>query len=175
MKKIILGVATLSLISATHFSCKKDKFSPITQSEPGNQVVTQINLEQQTVLGKKLKNPFAIENMRAAYTELTGYRSSNLEPNKLYVRFLPKNVDERMSLEGRDLIFETVPIDREIDSYGDFYQDPETEHLGTTWIYTTVDLDFSFNNVEYQILDSLFLTDKAEDNRTDIGVDLVLL
>ena len=56
----------------------------------------------------------------------------------------------------------------------DYYQDPETENLGTTWVYTTVPIDYKFNNVRYEIIEALFLTDEVED-KNNLGVDLTLL
>jgi hypothetical protein len=174
MKKLIYGTLFLALVGIGVSSCKKEK---LLDSLSNKQSSSQTKVDNPTVLGKKLKNPFAIENMRNAYQSLTKKKSGGeLQPNRLYVRFLPLTVEEMVSIDKDSLIFENIPIDVEVNNYGEYYLDPETAHLGTTWQYTTVPMDYRFNNVRYEILDSLFLTDEVEDNyRSSIGVDLLLL
>ncbi|MBQ9471362.1 MAG: hypothetical protein IJU72_10500, partial [Bacteroidales bacterium] len=42
------------------------------------------------VLGPQLANPYALGNMRQAYTNITGAKAE-LQPTHLYVRFLPRD------------------------------------------------------------------------------------
>lgn len=175
IKKLALGAMLLALGSIGFYSCKKEKFNMNKPAVSQTESAAQINLESPTILGKELKNPFAIDNMREAYKAITKNKSGeDLQPNRLYVRFLPMNAREMESIYDSTLNYEMIPLTYEVVSYGDYYQDPETEQLGTTWVYTTVPIDYKFNNVRYEIIDRLFLTDEEED-KSSIGIDLDLL
>lgn len=173
--KLVLGVILVVFGSVGLYSCKKEKFNINKPAVSQNETVAQVNLESPTILGQELKNPFAIDNMREAYKAITKNKlGDELQPNRLYVRFLPMNAIEMASIYDSTLNFELIPLMREVVSYGDYYQDPETEHLGTTWVYTTVPIGYKFNNVRYEIIEDLFLIDEVKD-KSNLSIDLALL
>jgi hypothetical protein len=166
MKKLIYGTLFLALVGIGLVGCKKDTFQP-TQSTSSAKVED----EEQTKIGKKLTNPFTIENMRNAYASLSKQKSSStLESNKLYVRFLPMNSDELDVLYSDSLILSDIPLDVEVNQYGTFYNDPATLSNGTTWLYTTVDLGYDFGNIQYEIIDSLYLPNEGGDGQKSMNL-----
>jgi hypothetical protein len=134
MRKNALKFLVLTLIGIMIYSCQNEN-DLITQVEE------QINLNEQDglkkmILGKKLENPYSVENMKKALNNLKQSKSyakrkgttDNLEitTTHLYIRFKPVN-EEELNLIERDttLILFDHPMDYEISEEGDFYQDPE--------------------------------------------------
>lgn len=76
-----------------------------------------------TVLGEKVRVPYEISNMREAMRVLASTRSDypdeELQPNALYVRFLPESLEEYLYLSGElKLNLYDHPLDREIKVHG---------------------------------------------------------
>lgn len=153
MKKIIYKGFFIALMGAAFVGCKKVDIMPSSSSS-----TVKIDNEKQTLIGKKRNNPFTIKNMREAYSSLSKEKSSNqLEANKLYVRFLPMDVAQLSVLDADSLILSDIPLDVEVTQYGAIYYDASTLANGTTWLYTTVDINYEFGTTQYEIIDSLYL------------------
>ena len=109
------------------------------------------------VLGKKLENPYSVENMRKALKNLQKSSSTankglsndfEITTTHLYIRFKPKD-EEELNLLQKDttLILFDHPLDYEISEEGDFYQDPEIPDELPTYQYTSVEVDKKLPNV----------------------------
>lgn len=117
------------------------------------------------VLGEKLINPFAIDNMQRAYQNLQENDSvsllflGKLQPTHWYVRFLPKNFEEYDRLvSDTTLTLSDYPLDYEIAEAGDFYHDPSLAEDVPTYQYGKVPVNYtSSHEVAYEILDELYL------------------
>ncbi len=173
MKRKIYSTLFIAIVGTGLISCKKEELQISTSIS-----TTKVVDEQETKVGKKLNNPFAIDNMRNAYASISNQKSLlKLESNKLYVKFLPMNSDELNKLNSDSLILSDIPLDVEVNQYGTFYNDPATLSNGTTWLYTTVDLGYDFGNIKYEIIDSLYLpneegfTQKSKNLFTTISKD----
>lgn len=139
------------------------------------------------VLGEKLINPFAIDNMQRAYRNLQEKNDSvsllflnKLQPTHWYVRFLPENFEQYDQLvSDTTLILSDFPLDYEIAEAGDFYHDPSLADDVPTYQYSKVPVNYtSPHGVAYEILDELYLPkfDKhalRSMARTDGGENLV--
>ncbi|MBQ8703985.1 MAG: hypothetical protein IJ524_06385 [Bacteroidales bacterium] len=129
------------------------------------------------VIGKKLSNPYSISNMQAAYDSLVFMMSGEhgateqLEPNCLYVRFLPRDSAEIAILQDMDVELFDYPLDYEIEFEGDTYHDPDVPEDQVTWQYTTVSPDFVFPSIEYQILEQCYIPGLSEGQSSDLKVD----
>ena len=174
MRKNALKFLVLTLIGIMIYSCQNENDFTTQLEEP-------INLNEQdglkkTVLGKKLKNPYSVENMQKALNNIQQSKSlakskgtsANLEitTTHLYIRFKPVN-EEELNLIERDttLILFDHPMDYEISEEGDFYQDPEIPEELPTYQYTSVEVDKELPNVPYEILANLYIPyDENEDN-----------
>ncbi|HFA49682.1 MAG TPA: hypothetical protein ENJ95_11785 [Bacteroidetes bacterium] len=113
------------------------------------------------VLGAKEANPYTVANMTQAWNKLYDPDYQELPTTHLYVRFLPKDMAELKILydleDSYDIDYDDYPLDYEIIEDGDHYHDPSIPQDQPTWLYTVVEPDFVFPNVQYEILDKLVL------------------
>jgi hypothetical protein len=118
------------------------------------------------VLGEKLINPFAIDNMQRAYQNLQENNDSvslsffkKLQPTHWYVRFLPATFEQYDQLvSDTALNLSDYPLDYEIAQEGDFYHDPSLPANVPTYQYGKVPVNYtSSHKIAYEILDELYL------------------
>jgi len=127
-------------------------------------------------LGKKLKNPYTVENMRKAYQNLkqknkNGFAKSGestIQTTNYYVRFLPKDDFEKEILQDKDeLILFDMPLDYELEEgVGGTFHDPTLPIDQITWQYTVVPVDYQFRDIKYEKLADLFLQDDEDEKST---------
>ena len=120
MRKQCYRLLILTLMGILMYSCQVNDEILTLNEENTNQ--TQI--EGMIKLGKKLENPYSVENMQRALNNLkkvninakTTTSRLNIETTHLYVRFLPKN-EEELSILKRDstLVLYDYPLDYEIE------------------------------------------------------------
>lgn len=119
-------------------------------------------------LGRKLENPYNLDNMREAYVNkrasVINFPRIDIETNHTYIRFLPKNEQELEKLyayESEDFILFDHPLDYEIVKGGNFYHDPTIPKDKPTWLYTVVKSDYQkpvdIANIQFEKLEELFL------------------
>ncbi|MBQ7254051.1 MAG: hypothetical protein IJS30_05195 [Bacteroidales bacterium] len=168
MKSTISTVFVTITMLFILLSCNKESASPISstiQIENAEQVYGDV-----IVLGKKLNNPYSIANMQAAYDSLIRtktidtYKDERLEPNWLYVRFLPKDSTDVATLQNMDLELFDYPLDFEIEVEGNYYHDPSIPDDQITWQYTCVRPDFEFPDMNYEVLEQCYIPE--EDGET---------
>lgn len=168
MKNLRLNIAVFLVLLIAISGCQKDDIltEPITETEESQ------FQEGMIQLGKKLENPYTVENMRKAYQNLSGnskLKSANINESEidvthLYVRFLPKTDEEyAILLNDTTLQLFDYPLDYEIEEGGTYYHDPELPDSGYTWKYCAVEKDYDFPNLEYEIIEELFLPESMED------------
>ena len=111
-----------------------------------------------TKLGRKLENPYSVKSMTTAFNNLTN-ENCQLPITHLYVRFLPKNVEQYMQLlDDTTLQLSDTPFDYEIISLGNHYQDPNIAPEKVTWQYAAVPISKILpTNIETELLDDLYL------------------
>ena len=159
---VILGIT---------WSCQKDE--AIKPQEEQLNYLTASDMEGMTRLGKKLENPYAIENMRKALENLKASSPDGringedveITTTHLYIRFKPKTEDE-LSILQKDstLILYSYPLDYEIDQPGDFYHDPEVPVDQPTYQNCAVEADKKLpDGVKYELLAELFIPDEDSD------------
>ncbi len=156
--KFLLAILALSF---GLFSCEKDKLeqgesNTITEEQPHN-VSDGI-----VVLGEKINDPYAICNMKAAYSNLKSAGEDTpveeIQPNKKYLRFLPKDEAEWDLLKSdTSLVLYDFPLDYEIAVYGTYYHDPELPDSSVTWQYCVVPIDKEVPNIQHELLYEVFI------------------
>ncbi|HEY0743916.1 MAG TPA: hypothetical protein VGD40_20765 [Chryseosolibacter sp.] len=119
------------------------------------------------VLGKKLNNPFALDNMQRAYRKLLEendsvsflFSSRVLKPTHWYVRFLPESYEQYdLLVTDTTLTVSDVPLDYEIAEEGDYYHDPAVPKGRPTFQYARVPVHYqSQHNLPFEILEELYL------------------
>lgn len=126
-----------------------------------------------TVLGKKLENPYSVSNMRKALLNLasqtrSGIDEEDIQTTHYYVKFHPKS-QEDMDLLQQDstIILYDIPLDYEIEEYGNYYHDPSIPDSLPTYQYASIEAskwpETSKIGVEYEILEDLFIPDEDKD------------
>ena len=116
------------------------------------------------VLGEKLNNPYTLDNMRLAIEELNKKHltksaiRTDIKPTHYYIKFKPKNEDDINRLESDTTIFfYSYPLDYEIIECGSNYHDPELPADVPTYQYCAVAVDQKLPDVEYEILEELYI------------------
>jgi len=168
MKFFKLNTGVLLALLLAISSCQEDDI--LTESIP---IPKKSQFEEGMIkLGKKLENPYTVENMRKAYQNLSGnpqlesenISESEIEVTHLYVRFLPQS-EEDYALLSNDTTLQLFdyPLDYEIEEGGTYYHDPELPDSGYTWKYCAVEKDHDFPDLEYEIIEELFLPESMQD------------
>lgn len=152
-KTLLAGV-----ILSISWGCQQDEqvVPEMDTPEPANQIV----------LGKQLQNPYTLDNMSQALTNLMelapeGSRMASeidIRVTHKYLRILPRDHQEELRLET-DTSFSLTdfPLHFEISETGDYYHDPAIPDSLPTWKYTTVPVDFSFaDSLEIEILEEMY-------------------
>ena len=126
------------------------------------------------VLGKRLEDPYSLENMTKALAEVypTKAGQTELTATHLYVRFLPVSEVQLRKLARLGVEVLDHPVDYEIVREGDWYHDPSLDEGRITWQYAVVDKDFPFpRDIPHEVLEECFIPDAgAVATRAD-GVD----
>ena len=117
------------------------------------------------VLGKKLENPYSVDNMQTAYNNLTkagNVPNINIKATHIYLKFSPKDSVEFETLkELKTVEFYSYPLDYEILSEG-IYSDSAVENDGIPTLWAAVRIDQKIPaNVNYEVLDYLFIPGKS--------------
>lgn len=126
ISQICFLVLTASILASN--ACQKDHItSPQNRSfenSEGSWTPSDRDGEGVTVLGQAKTNPYAVENIRQAYNSLYEPDISTLNPNYLYVRFLPQSPNDVKILLESNLDLWDFPLHYEIVSIGEYYHDP---------------------------------------------------
>jgi hypothetical protein len=173
MKKTITLVSAVILIGVTVLflfqSCNKDTSQFTGQQgvfpKSSSNAPNFTESEGLMVLGEQLEDPYNIANMQQAFFNLQSQLGkgaplpvSQIEPNMVYLRFLPNDEDEWDELRmDTTLLFFDFPLDYEIETYGRYYHDPTLPEDAITWQYTVVPIDYPIPNIYYEILYEVFI------------------
>ena len=165
MRKIIYYLLFLPFLS----SCKKQEIPSSTE--------TRTNI---TVLGKKLENPYSVENMRRAYNNLKSDKVSHhvstegieIKATHYYIKFKPRNQSELDTLKNDStLVFYNYPLDYEIHEGNTYYHDPSLPDSIPTFQYCSVPVGKTLPDVvEYEVLSDLFIPDERSSESTTSSV-----
>ncbi|MCY1636726.1 hypothetical protein, partial [Marinifilum sp. D737] len=154
MKKNYYMVAILAVILVIAACQKEDDISP-------HNIKNEPLADNAIKLGKKLENPYTVENMQKAYDNLkkdNKLKSSfQIQTTDLYVRFLPKDSTELNTLEADSLFLFDYPLDYEIEQVEYLGEELELKPKEENWYYTSVPVNYEFPDIQYEILANLFL------------------
>ena len=182
MKNINYLFITLIGVTLT-LGCSKDAtiLTPSTNvSDQDLNARKSADLDRETVLGKKLQNPYTVEVMKRAYKSIekeNQVQKIDIKSNFLYIRFLPKDSVEYRRINSDDS-FElfSYPLDYEISVKGNKYKDPSTKGNKYTWYYCVVDPKQPLpEKIKKEILAELYIPqnknnnpDKAKSNSAEL-------
>lgn len=144
----------------------------------GRSLTAQEIITDPSVLGAKLQNPYSVQNMQMAWSNIKPKLVSSgriagdeveVVATHYYVRFLPSDsLELELLLEDTALELYTFPLDYDVQMVGEFYyHDPEIPLGAPTYQYTVVLADYKFPDIQYEILSELYLPD--EEGHTETG------
>ncbi|GHE37130.1 hypothetical protein [Sphingobacterium griseoflavum] len=167
-KKFILIIIILTVFIG---ACQRQEIV----SEAGNDL-----RKTASGLGEKLENPYSLPNMKRAIQLLMSVAPdadfpsvSDLSPTHLYVRFLPADYEEMQVLEqDSTLLYDPVPFGYENSMDLDYYHDPEIPEDKITWLYAFVPHDYSFPDVQYEVLEEIYMPEDGEDELETLAMKM---
>ncbi len=154
----------LLVITASLFitNCSKDDLYLELPTANKNNTAIKNHTDGIIKLGKKINDPYAIENMKEAYLSLksSGVKlpEQEIEANKLYIRFLPKNELEwqKLKLDPELTLFD-YPLHYEIKEQGTYYHDPELPVSSITWQYAVVPINYIIPDVYHELIYPVYI------------------
>jgi hypothetical protein len=159
---LIFGLVLVTGLILT--SCDKEELQPEIQETIQNESINEdFNQKDGMIeLGEKINDPFAIHNMRTAKSNLKSAGNDlpeeDIEPNKVYLRFLPKSEAEWQILKtDTNIVLYDFPLDYDIEVYGTYFHDPEIPDSSITWQYTVIPVDYQIPNVAHEILYEVYI------------------
>ncbi len=126
------------------------------------------------VLGEKLDDPYTVENMTKALSELYPTKADRvpLQATHRYVRFLPQSDRELQLLERLGIDLLDHPMDYEVLREGDWYHDPEVPEGEITWQYAAVPVGQALPLlVRHEELYQCYIPDESQLTKSDDGID----
>ena len=145
-------------------SCKQDILEIAKMPNSSHNVVnisdddiTQ-RTSNQTVLGSTRTNPFTIQNMIAAHHSLYQSSITSLPTTDIYIKFTPSAPQHLLALEESGEEFYDYPLDREVISMGDYYQDIDSNDYPI--LYAVIKPNFVIPDVPYEILANMYINHK---------------
>jgi hypothetical protein len=100
--------------------------------------------EHPTILGEYFKNPYLVPNMTAAYRNVYRKTPPPLEVTHLYVKFSPSGFSELDRLEQEDIDLFDYPLDQELVTEGDYYEQPGKGPEDIPDFYAVVESNYVF-------------------------------
>ncbi|WP_299455335.1 hypothetical protein [uncultured Microscilla sp.] len=162
--RLFLAIVTVAILG-TMWACKKQE-----QPTPPS-MLSEKDKSSMTQLGKQLDNPYSVENMRKAWSNLKvnspAIAALKIAPTHLYVRFKPANDEELTTLKNDELLdLYDYPLDREVTKQGSFYHDPSIPVGQPTYQYCAVKVDQELPaGIKYKVLAQLFIPDATNDDQ----------
>ncbi len=174
-----LNLFFIFLCSIILFNCSENFNKDTEESSTAEQRLQARAGTQPLVLGKQLENPFAIENMQQALTEIladseenlaqAGIRKKSVENIVLDVTDLYVKMRATDSLSALDLQFDSTltlfpfPLDYEIQQRGDYLPEEKNSKKEYPWYYTTVKPGYTpLQNVKMELLAELFIPEHSD-------------
>lgn len=171
--KTINHLLIISLVGILAFGCSKDAVTPTpvvgTSSQVDAGARKSADLDREMVLGKKLQNPYTVQNMKQAYKNIADKKevlNLDIKANFMYVRFLPNDSIEyrRIHHDETFMLFDH-PLDYEINVKGNKYKDPSTKDNKYTWYYCVVKVGQAIpEGIKQEVLADLYIPQNRSNN-----------
>lgn len=160
------------LVAAT--ACRKEEGIQVVEISKGYPPMEQpkllranTDLEGETILGRKLENPYTVEVMRKAATQISNKGFRLLDPDKIkashyYMKFMPTDSLQFQLLDNeKNLTLYPYPLDYEIIRTGNAYRDPAQGKDNYAWQYASVSINQRLNSrIVHQKLAELYIPEE---------------
>jgi hypothetical protein len=160
-KLLTHAIAFAVVASLTLFSCTNEDDVPVND-HPGDYRGVE------TVLGRKLKNPYTVEQMAEAVESIRAKDSSfpqlEIKTTHYYIRFKPSDYQQYDRLvSDTSVYFQDHPFDFEVLTAGEFYHEASLPDTVPTFQYASVPVTYNIpEGIAYDILDELYLPENDE-------------
>ncbi|MEM9679173.1 MAG: hypothetical protein AAF901_02515 [Bacteroidota bacterium] len=132
------------------------------------------------ILGKKLKNPYSVTHMQAAFDYYnrhvtdSPFKKTRVRTTHYYIKILPTTEEHLIALDNLDNsdddsapILDDYPLDYEILEEGDYYVEPKDVNDLYYPAYTVIPVGYQLpNNLPYEIIEHLYYPEKEFDVET---------
>jgi hypothetical protein len=112
-----------------------------------------------TELGRKYRQPLAVDNVMNAWNALSPNKITSLAPTHKYIKLIPETLDDLKAIADANIPFYTFPLDYEIIQYGDYMRDPTLEPNGMPPVYTLLPAGKQIPIASFELLDEIYLLD----------------
>lgn len=182
MKNIRIAFAAMAAV-IVWFGCTKTDNELVNLNEQNRLSTTagenKPYREGELILGKKLINPYTVENMQKAAKTLNSEGLTQLDPSKIkashyYVKFMPADSTQFEALDAdKSLTLYPYPLDYEIIQSGNHYRDPSTPRGGFAYQYASVRTDYVFPKVPYEVIGALYIPEEDIQFKSEENDDLL--
>lgn len=169
-QKSFFGLLLITLVLFT--GCQKNHLIDKTNYDSNNVILHDFEiadigcLTDNVIIGKKLENPYSLSNMKKACDDLfpatkgeVPLSETLIEPNYLYVRFLPADSTDVNELIDCQYELYNYPLDYEILGDPSDYYDSSIEEGRITWQYTAVPINSELPPVHHEVIDLCYIPD----------------
>ena len=174
----LLLVATFTTLFIS--SCDKEENSIDNSVNQTSSTAKQS--EGLVVLGKQLEDPYAIKNMKLAYSNLKSTNSGapdvDIKPTHYYLRFLPKNEEEWAILKSdTTFVLYDFPLDYEIEYFGTYYHDPSLPDTAITYQYCVLQIGHDIPSIQNELLYEVYIpeVDENENLKSSSAINQFLI
>ena len=167
----LCSVVAAMVILGTTWSCQNhrdlDSLNPKTEEKSS---LTESYTEGMVELGKKLENPYSVENMKKAWEKLkasdrnglTSREEIKITTTHVYLKLKPKNEEEleRLKMDSTLILYQ-YPLDYEIVKGGIYYRDRSIPAGTPNHQYVSIPVNKKIpDGIEYELLANLFIPDE---------------
>lgn len=168
MRSFWKTLVVLLCVGSLLTSCQKEPSENLQKLPDG--------IPSNSVLGKKLENPYSVANMQKAWDNLYGeQRKETISASHYYIKFLPSSEDDLTLLHNDTLLdLYQYPLDYEIIEGSTTYQDPTIPEGTPTPLYASIPVTYDIPNVDFEVLEELFIPEELENNNGKFSYEELL-
>lgn len=161
MNKIIKVAVLIATMSTFVVGCNKEEDNVLTSSTPSSEMKS--GTSRGFSLGKKLDNPYTVQNMRKAQDSLLRIgeltRPVDIQTTHLYVQMLPQDsADLNKIIDDSTLLLFPYPLDYEVEGEGSF----EIQEGETPEVYTVVPVGYNIP-INHRVIDECYIPTNYDD------------
>jgi hypothetical protein len=172
MKNLFVTVAIG--IFVTFSSCKKDvvknnsnSTSPTLNTNYSTALMSKYTDDAEAVtleVGDEMTNPYTVENMKKAAEHLNADNPQQIKTTHKYIRFLPRNEEEVISLiDNQEIRVFEYPLDRKLTGNTCGYHDKTLSDNQVTWLYASIPISQGYpSSIQHEELADLYIPSDEE-------------
>jgi hypothetical protein len=174
MKKLLTLILALGVFSACQEDFNEETATPSSSSTIASTARLYENDKPDEhmaiVLGKKMINPYTVQNMQAAFNYYNSvvpnspFTGKTVQATHLYIKIMPNAMAQLEMLDKLDQsdderspVLQDYPMDYEVLEEGDYYAYPANENDLFHPAYTVIPVGYAFpSTVPYIVLDQIY-------------------